>query len=307
MELREVSKEAYAGLFSHHPHIFNSVAFSELNAAKCQVLHYLVLADTRIRGGITLGERGDMLASPFSAPYGGLTLPRERHQSQIDEMWSLIVGFCQAKGKRLHVTLPPMWHNESTMSQCVSSLSRLPNSKVTADLSYHLPLNASAHEAGYQARRDLRNAKASGISVAAGNCSADDIARAHKLISLNHSLRGFPMNMTLHDMTATAAMVKADTFFATHNGRDIAAAIVFTVAPGIAQVIVWGDDVEHHNLHPMHLLFDSIADHYRRLGYKALDLGPATEHGVPNMGLCFFKESLGCRASLRFTFDIDTI
>ena len=34
---------------------------------------------------------------------------------------------------------------------------------------------------------------------------------------------------------------------------------------------------------------------------RLLDLGPATETGVPNYGLCVFKESLGAEPTLKYT------
>lgn len=34
---------------------------------------------------------------------------------------------------------------------------------------------------------------------------------------------------------------------------------------------------------------------------KYLDIGPSTENSIPNYGLCDFKESIGCRRSLKYT------
>ena len=42
--------------------------------------------------------------------------------------------------------------------------------------------------------------------------------------------------------------------------------------------------------------------YYHSKGLKILDIGPSTENGIPNYGLCEFKENIGCTASLKYTF-----
>ena len=37
---------------------------------------------------------------------------------------------------------------------------------------------------------------------------------------------------------------------------------------------------------------------------KVLDIGPSSVEGVPNYGLCSFKENIGCTISLRHVFQL---
>lgn len=65
LTLQNIEADTYAQLFSKGPHIYNSVAFNELNRHKVEQLHYLVMADTKVRFGIIAGQRGNILLSPF--------------------------------------------------------------------------------------------------------------------------------------------------------------------------------------------------------------------------------------------------
>ena len=57
LTLQNIEADTYAQLFSKGPHIYNSVAFNELNRHKVEQLHYLVMADTKVRFGIIAGQR----------------------------------------------------------------------------------------------------------------------------------------------------------------------------------------------------------------------------------------------------------
>lgn len=58
MTIKEVTPDQYAALPLKHTHVFNTAAFSRLNAAKAERLHFLVFEEEgKPRYGITLGER----------------------------------------------------------------------------------------------------------------------------------------------------------------------------------------------------------------------------------------------------------
>jgi len=51
----------------------------------------------------------------------------------------------------------------------------------------------------------------------------------------------------------------------------------------------------------MSFLAYSLFEHYTKNGIKYIDLAISTENGIPNYGLCNFKEDFGCTASLKYT------
>ena len=47
-----------------------------------------------------------------------------------------------------------------------------------------------------------------------------------------------------------------------------------------------------------------VFEHYFDKGLKVLDIGPSSVEGIPNYGLCSFKENLGRTISLRHVFQL---
>lgn len=113
------------------------------------------------------------------------------------------------------------------------------------------------------------------------------------------------MRMTLEQVWQTVStVVEADIFVLSHEENDVAAALVYHVADGIAQVIYWGDIREYSVLRPMNMLTYRVFKHYYDEGLRILDIGISTEDGVPNFGLCDFKQGIGCTTSLKYCFEI---
>ncbi len=88
----------------------------------------------------------------------------------------------------------------------------------------------------------------------------------------------------------------------THEGADVAAAVVYNVAPEIMQVIYWGDCPGYERLHPMHRFAPELMHVCGAAGARILDIGPSSEDGIPSPGLCSFKESVDCLPTLKPRF-----
>lgn len=131
--------------------------------------------------------------------------------------------------------------------------------------------------------------------------------RAYDVIRRNREEHGYPLRMSLSDVEATIGIIPADFFLLRHEGEDVAAAQVFHVAEGIAQVIYWGDLRAYSSLRPMNYLAFRIFEHYSREGLRILDIGPSTEDGEPNYGLCDFKTGIGCDVIPKFVFEISGV
>ncbi len=307
MNVTEISAKEYAELFPNPPHVFNSVAFTELNRHKCDVVHYLIFSDTKLRGGLIVGQRGDCFSAPFSAPYGGFTLTRRQPVETLDAMTSALKEHFGPE-KRIVVTLPPLWHDPDSLSKSVSAMSRTEGAKCLIDLSYHLDLipdsGMSADSMSVTGRQNLRRSLNAPFEFIHTDGSPHAIEEAYGIIRRNHEENGYQLRMSLDDVETTAKVVPADFFLLRLNGATVAAAQVYTVAPGVAQLINWGDIREASRLCPMNRMAYELAAHYSRRGIKTFDLGPATEDGIPNEGLCRFKESLGCVPSLKYRFTI---
>jgi hypothetical protein len=298
-----VTPQIFENRFPLPAHLYNTVEFSELNRFKCDDgdVRYLLLGDSKVRGGIILGRHGNTLHSPFSAPFGGLLTNRNQHIEIVDEIWHKIVEYVRNEGLSLRVTLPPLFYDPAITTKTISALHRL-GLKSVIDLNFHLEPQFAQFSSSF--KNQLSQALASGASVRLIEPTGANIERVYRIIEANHHAKNRPVRMSLDNVMDTAAMANADFFLLTHDGCDIAGAMAYHVSQDIAQAIYWGDVPGHASLRPMNLLASCMIEHYKRHNVKILDFGPSTEDGEPNVGLCSFKEDFGCMATPKYTFTI---
>ena len=309
MRIDEVSPSEYGAVFGQTPHIFNSVEFSELNRSKVTALHYLAFKDTKTRFGLILGERKDGLYSPFSAPFGGFSSNETQRLDKMEEAIALLKEHRDAGGrlpfKPINIVLPPLVYGETQLTKWANVLHRH-GTLSHIELNYHFSLPAFGnYEAaiGRNARKNLNRAMQEDFAFLVLDGTNDsDIERAYNMIKANREEHGYPLRMTLQAVKDTSKILQADFFVMTYGGKDVAAAQVFHVAEGVAQVIYWGDLHACSHLRTMNRLAYELFRHYHAQGLKTLDIGPSTEDGAPNYGLCDFKESIGCSVSPKFGF-----
>lgn len=305
MQIQRLSPDEYAKIYTPQ-HVFNSVDFTELNRNKAEDLHYLSIHDTKHRFGIILGERNEMLCSPFSAPFGGFTTHGVQSLEHMEEAVDWVLAYAEERSLQLAITPQPLMYDETQISKWVSVLSRKMNVNYI-DLNYYVELSRIANYRKIidrSARNNLNHALKEPFNLVKLNSNnLSDVARAYEVIRRNREERGFPLRMTLEQVWQTVSnVVQADFFVLEHEGEDVAAAQVFHVAEGVAQVVYWGDIREYSALRPMNFLTYSLFRHYYEVGLRTLDIGPSTEDGIPNYGLCEFKENIGCSVTLKYSF-----
>ena len=309
MKIIEVPAQEYAGRIERHPHVFNTTAFAELNAHKADAVHYLLFDDNgKTRFGLILGERGGKLLSPFSAPFGGFSVNREQSLAKIDEAVVSLAEYAEKERKDIRIALPPQIYAHNLTTSCVNVLSR--HARLHhVDLDYYFPLHKFGSYADVldrNARNKLRQAEMNAfVFVAVERDDADGIRRAYDVIRRNRAEHGYPLRMSLEDVEATIKIIPADFFLLRYEGEDVAAAQIFHVADGIAQVIYWGDLRAYSHLRTMNYLAYRIFEYYSHECLRVLDIGPSTEDGIPNYGLCDFKTGIGCDVVPKFVFEIN--
>jgi len=308
MEIIEVDAGQYAGLLAHPYQVFGSAGFNGLNRDKCDALHFLLFKDSKYRLGLVCGRRGDQLLSPFSAPFGGFSfLHEDVRLGCIDEALVLLVDWARGQNiGSIHLTLPPDFYHQSFIAKQINCLYRNGFTIGSIELNYAYASSSFGEDyAGtiwYNARKNLRIAESQHFDFRICGTPAEQ-RTAYEVIRQNRASRGFPLRMSWEQVEATLAHIQAD-FFLVKNpeGLPVASAIVFHVAPGIVQVIYWGDLPEFAQLKTMNFLAFQVFRHYHGMKMQWVDIGPSTEHSIPNFGLCEFKESIGCSISPKFTF-----
>ena len=309
MEILRINAKEYEQIFNHPQHVFNSVTFSELNKDKCDELHYLVFKESKIKLGIILGQRDGELRSPLSAPYGGFTSNKAVDIAFYENAVECLKHYGNELKMPIRITLVPSSFDPTHYSKSYFALQRGGANILYTDLNFEYRVEKfTNYEENLErsARKNFHNSKKVDFVFEQLDSSKEsDVTRAYDVIRRNRESRGFPLRMSLQAILDTIKVVPADFFIMTYEGVDVAAAQVFHVADDICRVIYWGDITEYAHLRVMNFFTYKIFEHYYNKGIRLLDIGISTENGIPNYGLCDFKENIGCDVSLQFSFIIE--
>lgn len=301
MELTELTARQYADVFPSTLTPYGSVGFNMLNADKADALVFAAMHDTsgRYRLGAVLGRRGGVWLCPFSAPFGEISSNGRQKLETVAAFVALLREHYGAGSLRM--VLPPSFYDPVMLPRvagCLAAVGHLEHN----DFNYHYELAGFGDFAARldaNARNHLNRALRSGFGFAP--CVLDE---AYTVIAANRREKGYPLRMTLDQLHATAELIPVDSFMLTLSGEPVASAVVYRLGHDVAQVIYWGHLGGFSDCHPMNLLAREVFGHYAAAGFGIVDVGPASSDGRPDMGLCAFKESIGCRLTFKPTFTL---
>lgn len=307
MQINRVTSKEYLQLFPTPISVFNSVAFSELNKEKCMDVHYLTFQDSKLRLGMIVGEKEDSLQVPFSATYGGFSFNSVVALQHYDDACIALKEYTQATGKPLYITLAPPIYNPTENAKAFGAFMRAGAQIVSIEYNQHFELVRFEHYEDFldsKIRNKLRNALSGNLTFTKlDSKNSDDVARAYEVIRINHQERGNPLRMSLQNVLDTIKIIPADFFVVTDaEGHDVAAAQIFHTTNEIYQIVYWGDVPMYSYLKSMNFLSYKVFEYYYEKGrVKILDIGISTEGGIPNYGLCEFKENIGCYSTIKYS------
>lgn len=306
MQIDMVQPGEYRQLFPHPRHVFNSVDFTELNKEKCSSVQYLCFSENKARIGLVVGEKDGQFWSPFSAPFGGFDANQPDRIEYYDEAVALLKAHLEAAGKSLKIVLPPTVYGSYT-AKMYNALIRGGAQLLFSELNYAYELDRfKDFEANLErsARKNFHNARQYPFGFQQLERTPENITRAYTVIRDNRESKGYALQMSLESVLQTAPVVEAEFFVMSLDGADVAAAMVYPVTEGINQVVYWGDAPGYADCRAMNYFTYKVFEHYFQQGLKILDIGPSSVEGIPNYGLCSFKENLGCTISLRHVFQL---
>ena len=306
MQIDIVQPGEYRQLFPHPQHVFNSVDFTELNKDKCSSVQYLCFSENKARIGLVMGEKDGQFWSPFSAPFGGFDANQPDRIEYYDEAVASLKAHLAATGTSLKIVLPPTVYGSYT-AKMYNALIRGGARLLFSELNYAYELDRfKDFEANLDrsARKNFHNARQYPFEFQKLERTPENITRAYTVIRDNRESKGYALQMSLDGVLQTAPVVGAEFFVMSLDGADVAAAMVYPVAEEISQVIYWGDAPGYADCRAMNYFTYKVFEHYFKKGLKILDIGPSSVEGVPNYGLCSFKENLGCTISLRHVFQL---
>lgn len=306
MEIQEVTAEVYQSVISNPIHIFNTARFNDLNQSKSESVYYLTFKDTKIRLGLILGLRNNLLLSPFSASFGGFDfVSSDVKLYQIDAALAELISWATAKGfKGIRIVPPPFFYHEDFSAKVTNCMYRAGFETQNIELNYHFQTavlsDTYEQTIWYNARKNLKKANSFGLVFE--KLDENQGKLAYDVIAQNRNERGFPLRLSWEQLLATSAIIPIDFFLVKSATHTIGSAIVFHVAPSIVRIVYWGDLPEFSEYKTMNFLSFHVFSYYQKQGIRVIDIGHSTVDSVPNHGLCEFKESIGCSIGLLYEF-----
>ncbi len=305
MELICVDCEKYDEIVKHTTCVYNASWFHEINRHKVDEIKYMLFKTTKYKLSLITGIQDKVMKIPYSAPFSMFETIGDVQIEEIEEAVDLLEQWCLDEGvEEILFRIPPPFYDVTFIGKLHNVLQRKKFDIEYSDLNYQFYI---ADERQYMdslkrnARKNLNTALKCAYELI--HCEAmDEKKLAYDIIKENREAKGYPLRMTWEEVSTTSHQLWHDFFLLQLDGEYVASAVVFGVTQEVYQVIYWGDKPGYEKSRPMNYLAFRLYQYYLQKGVNVLDIGPSTEEGVPNYGLCSFKESIGCAVSIKNTY-----
>lgn len=305
LSLEIVDAQTYHQILKNYKYFYNSMQFHELNKSKVDEVVYMLFKSSRYKMGIAAGISNGIFKLPYSAPFAMFEVAgADVRLEDIHAAVRLLDEYAEKRNtSSIWFRLPPSFYDDTFISKVQNGLLNNGYLIEMCDLNYQFYLqNIEGFEDRLyrNARKNLKTANKQGFELL--HCDTEREKKcAYDVITVNRKAKGYPLRMTYEQVTDTIALTNHDFFVVRLGTVAVAAAIVFQVNEDVYQVIYWGDVPGYSDKRPMNYISTKVYEYYANKGIQVLDIGPSTEEGIPNFGLCDFKESIGCEVSTKYT------
>lgn len=306
MELIEITADEYGKFCSRYQYFYNSMAFHELNRKKVEKVNYFLFKEKKNKLALAAGVADGVMKIPYSAPFAVFEAMQGYIKiEEIDRALDLLDQYADAHNiDKIFFRCPPAFYDISFLSKLQNSMLRDGYQVAACDLNYQFYFRKDRLYMDLLHRNAKKNLKqAMGKNLILHHCSTtEEKAEAYRIIKANRESKGYPLRMTYDQVMDTARLTGHDFFILELDGGGIASAIIFQVTRSCYQVVYWGNLEGTEYIRPMNYLAYMLYGYYMEKGIDFLDIGPSTEDGLPNYGLCDFKESIGCEVDAKYTY-----
>lgn len=319
MQLLEISVDEATELNTVSPLFYQTPEFLHHNRDKCDELKLIKFKSKKNSFFFGFGIRGQGAYAPFSSPFSVFSPLRYNLKiSEYLEAVKLLKCFIQKQSLvDFQFTLPPSFYDENLISNTFHALLENGWAVKYSDLNYQY--NLKNYSADYMGEEGLSTERNQILRTCRKNlnfitpedysfvvCETEASRReAYEVVKRNREGKGYPLRMTYEQVLSTSLMCDGKYFILKYKEENIAAAICFKVNPRVVQVVYWGNMPRSDELRPMNLLAKNVFGYFYHRGIQFVDIGPSSESGIVNAGLCNFKQGLGCDVSNKFTLSLE--
>ncbi len=304
-----VLEERVAGDVPPSIDLFRSPAFYRLHASSFRRAWYARITDrakgTSCGGGWFAESAPGEAHSGARGPFGACFVTHDPLPTSLaDAVVAATDDAMRGLGlERTRVTLPPAAHEPGRHAEWMNAYLRHGYQALAPELNFHVRVDGVSLPDRMNSgnRAVVRTAERKGM--VARLLEPDERPRAYDVNVENRLRRGRPVTMSLDALvTMDAALPGALLWFGVFAAeRMIAASICMRLSPDVLYVFYLGDVDGVAKLSPVTLLVAHVHEWCRAQSIALLDLGIATEGGVPNEGLMAYKRNLGFEVSPKYT------
>jgi hypothetical protein len=248
---------------------------------------------------------GDTARSPWRGTFGGIEWEPDIGGEHLAAFLARLHADLSRRGVLwLRITNQPFGYDRLGNQLLAAVLQQQGYVAEITEANYHIAVDEPVLTPRLHASEQRRLRKCLQAGLVFGEELDPDLELVHTFISQARKRKGFPMTLNLsafRDLFANLPDVYR--VFTVKQGETLAA---LTVTVRINRQILYNfypaDNEDFLTYSPAVLLTAKLYELAYQEGYKLLDLGIATDDGVPNHGLIRFKERLGGVYSPRVTY-----
>ena len=308
MEIQDISAEEYAKVVTQPFSKFDTAEFVELNKRKVDAVKYLLFRNNKVRFGLVAGIKEQVFLAPFSSTFA--IFSEVARDNPIEYYSDAVEQLCLYAGKSgiraIQFGLPALAYDTIHTTKFLNALVNHGFKPDICDINYEYKLGR--FNEGYintirkNAKGKLQNSLTYGLSFE----KTEDVPLAYEIIKHNRESRGYPLRMTLEEVLQTMHVIPTDFFLVKSSaGVAVAAAMVHHLTAQVLRLVYWGNEPSAKGLNSINFLSFKLFEYYKDKSpqTRLIDIGTASVDGVPNYGLCTFKDSIGCSCSPKWTLN----
>ncbi|MCR5260455.1 MAG: hypothetical protein K6C94_01315 [Candidatus Gastranaerophilales bacterium] len=306
MDIIEADKELYSKTVLNPFCKFETAEFADLNKAKADEVKYFIFNNGKNRFGLIAGIKDGVMKLPFSASFSCLSeITTKNRIEYYVEAAQALVDYAKAHSlSKIIFNTPPIYYNVEHISKLHNALLNVGFEQKEYNLNFEFYLSDFGEDYLASIQRNARKNYNTAVRNNLVFEKTDDIETVYKVIKRNRDEKGYPLWMSIDDIVETSKIIPSDYFLVkTPDGVPIAAAFTHDIDGKNIRVNYWGDIREYEEMRPINFLSYNLFRYYKEQGKYTVDIGPSTNSGIADFGLCNFKESLGCKASAKLLFE----
>lgn len=290
-------------------YFYNTPQYIAASASTSPLLYTEYEADGHtIQAKFWLFVHDNIGCSPMKAPFGSVEFSEDMGDAELQDFIQDIVADARAKKlEKIRIaSYPDCYHYEQSLRLHKALLAN--GFKICySDLNYHFPVDEKIifkHLLHRGERWKLNKSKRVGLEF--HQVHQPDLDYWYDFISHSRQRKNYEMSLSradfIHQLCSNRDRYK---FFGVYDdARLVALAVTVLVNDDILYTFYTADHLAYRKWSPVVMLHEGIYIYCQDEGYKILDLGTASKHGVINEGVSIFKSSLGAIPSYKHTFEI---